>query len=159
MALHRDIFWVGRQWAVTGYGVQACDQKQKGQFDIEAGRLWDDDGLENLRAQKWFNVEDFDKALSIARKRFPEPPKYDPPEPPKEVVPPATNGVAIPPLPKFGAAKSAAVEPLPKTAEGVQAVPVCAAAVKPPGPAAASFEMRIAGSAKFVRPWRLRPRQ
>ena len=36
MALHRDIFWVGRQWAVTGYGVQACDQKQKGQFDIEA---------------------------------------------------------------------------------------------------------------------------
>ena len=50
MALHRDIFWVGRQWAVTGYGVQACDQKQKGQFDIEAGRLWDDDELENLRA-------------------------------------------------------------------------------------------------------------
>ena len=39
MALHRDIFWVGRQWAVTGYGVQACDQKQKGQFDIEASRL------------------------------------------------------------------------------------------------------------------------
>ena len=36
MALHRDIFWVGRQWAVTGYGIQACDQKQKGGFDIEA---------------------------------------------------------------------------------------------------------------------------
>ncbi len=29
MALHRDIFWVGRQWAVTGYGIQACNQKQK----------------------------------------------------------------------------------------------------------------------------------
>jgi hypothetical protein len=120
MALHRDIFWVGRQWAVTGHGVQACDQKQKGQFDIEASRLWDDDGLENLRAQKWFNVEDFDKALSIARKRFPEPPK---------------------------------------TAEGVQPEPICAAAVEPPGPAAASFQMRSAGSAKFVRPWRLRPKQ
>ena len=133
MALHRDIFWVGRQWAVTGYGVQACDQKQKGQFDIEASRLWDDDGLDNLRAQKWFNVEDFDKALSIARKRFPEPPKNDPPAPPKEVVPPAMNGAAIPPLPKFGAAKSAAVEPPPKTAEGVHGgAHVPPRAVEPP---------------------------
>jgi hypothetical protein len=46
MALHRDIYWVGRQWAVTGYGVQACDQKQKGQFDIDASRLWEEDVLE-----------------------------------------------------------------------------------------------------------------
>jgi hypothetical protein len=48
MALHRDIYWVGKQWAVTGYGVQACDQKQKSKFDIEVGRLWDDDVLESL---------------------------------------------------------------------------------------------------------------
>ena len=139
MALHRDIFWVGRQWAVTGYGVQACDQKQKGQFDVEASRLCDDDVLENLRAQKWFNAEGFDKALSMARERFPEPPRNDPPAPPREVVPPAMNEIAIPPPPKFGAAKSAAVEP--------------------PRPAAASFRMRIAGSAKFVRPWWLRSKQ
>ena len=64
MALHRDIYWVGRQWAVTGYGMQACDQKQKGKFDIEASRLWDDDVLESLRANAWLNLEDFDKALS-----------------------------------------------------------------------------------------------
>ena len=70
MALHRDIYWVGRQWAVTGYGMQACDQKQKSQFDIEAHRLWDDDVLERLRANKWLNVEDFDKALAIARQAF-----------------------------------------------------------------------------------------
>ena len=159
MALHRDIFWVGRQWAVTGYGVQACDQKQKGQFDIEASRLWDDDGLDNLRAQKWFNAEDFDKALAIARKRFPEPPKNDLPAPPKEVGPPAMNGAAIPPLLKFGAAKSAAVEPPPKTAEGVTPEPIPSATVEAPRAAAASFQMRIAGSAKFVRPWRLRPKQ
>ena len=25
MALHRDIFWIGRQWAVTGHGMQAID--------------------------------------------------------------------------------------------------------------------------------------
>ena len=35
MALHRDIYWVGRQWAVTGFGVQAVDQRLKGTFDIE----------------------------------------------------------------------------------------------------------------------------
>jgi len=40
MALHRDIYWVGRQWAVTGYGMQAVDQKLQGKFDIEASRLW-----------------------------------------------------------------------------------------------------------------------
>ena len=48
MALHRDIYWVGRQWAVTGYGMQAVDQKQKSKFDIEASRLWEDDLAERL---------------------------------------------------------------------------------------------------------------
>jgi hypothetical protein len=75
MALHRDIYWVGKQWAVTGYGVQACDQKQKSKFDIEADRVWDDDVLESLRAHKWLNVEDLEQALGIARERFPEPPR------------------------------------------------------------------------------------
>jgi hypothetical protein len=73
MALNRDIYWVGRQWAVTGYGLQAIDQKQKSKFDIEASRLWEDDLLENLRAQPWFNPEDFSKGLSVARARHPEP--------------------------------------------------------------------------------------
>ena len=75
MALHRDIYWVGKQWAVTGYGIQACDQKKKGQFDIEASRLWEDGVLESLRAEPWFNGEDFDKALAAARKHYPEPPR------------------------------------------------------------------------------------
>lgn len=100
MALHRDIYWVGRQWTVTGYGIQACDQKQKGQFDIEAARLWEDGVLDSVRALKWLNSEDFDKALSVARKYYPEPPRktppskpvskaneiVSPPEPPKPVV-------------------------------------------------------------------------
>jgi len=73
MALHRDIYWVGRQWAVTGHGIQACDQKQKGQFDIEASRLWEDGVLEAVRALEWLNAEDFDQAVSIARKYYPEP--------------------------------------------------------------------------------------
>jgi hypothetical protein len=75
MALHRDIYWVGRQWAVTGYGMQAVDQKLKGQFDIEASRLWEDGLLERLQAEKWLNPEDFAKALAQARARYPEPPR------------------------------------------------------------------------------------
>ena len=75
MALHREIYWVGRQWAVTGYGIQACDQKQKSEFDIEASRLWEDGVLEGMRALKWLNIEDFEKALSVARQHYPEPPR------------------------------------------------------------------------------------
>lgn len=82
MPLHRDIYWVGKQWAVTGYGVQACDQKQKSQFDIEVGRLWDEDVRDSLRAHKWLNVEDLDKALAIARQRFPAPTAAIAPQPP-----------------------------------------------------------------------------
>ena len=75
MALHRDIFWVGRQWAVTGFGVQAIDQRLKGAFDIEASRLWEDDLTERMHAQPWLNAADFDKALAVARTHFPEPPR------------------------------------------------------------------------------------
>ncbi len=70
MALHRDVYWVGRQWAVTGYGIQACDQRQKSQFDIEVSRLWEAGVLEGMRALEWLNIEDFEKALSVARHRY-----------------------------------------------------------------------------------------
>ena len=91
MALHRDIYWVGRQWAVTGYGVQACDQKQKGQFDIEGSRLWEEGAQDSLRAQKWLNVEDFEKALGVARKYFPEPSRDA--QPPDNPALPTKDGV------------------------------------------------------------------
>ena len=95
MALHRDIHWIGRQWAVTGYGMQAIDQKRGGQFDIEIARLWDDGLLESLSEQKWFNPDDFSKGLAIARKRFPAPPRAIEPEPAPEPEPAS----APPPLP------------------------------------------------------------
>jgi hypothetical protein len=75
MALHRDIYWVGRQWAVTGFGVQAVDQRLKGAFDIEIARLWEDGLQQRMRALVWLKADDFDKALDIARTRFPEPPR------------------------------------------------------------------------------------
>lgn len=73
MALHRDIYWLGRQWAVTGFGLQAIDQRLKGAFDIEGARLWEQGALDHLRAQPWLNAADLDKALDAARKRYPEP--------------------------------------------------------------------------------------
>ncbi|MBR1127832.1 hypothetical protein [Bradyrhizobium iriomotense] len=74
MALHRDIFWVGRQWAVTGAGIQAVDQRLRGVLDIEIARLWDEDLVQSRRAKPGVNAADFDKALTVARERFPQTP-------------------------------------------------------------------------------------
>jgi hypothetical protein len=106
MALHRDIYWVGRQWAVTGYGIQACDQKQKGQFDIEGSRLWEEGMQERLRAQTWLNAEDFEKAVSVARQYYPEPSPNMPPAD-TAVLPPKVD--ETPPLSSPG-----------RTAQGLQ---------------------------------------
>lgn len=82
MALHRDIFWIGRQWAVTGAGVQAVDQRRRSEFDIAIARLWNDELCERTRMHAWLIVEDFEKALTVARARYPAPPdKAPPPEP------------------------------------------------------------------------------
>ena len=77
MALHRDIYWVGRQWAVTGLGLQAVDQKRWSAFDIEASRLWTGDTLVRLRREPWVNSDDLEKALAAARRYFPEPATKD----------------------------------------------------------------------------------
>jgi hypothetical protein len=87
MPLHRDIFWVGRQWAVTGHGMQAVDQKQKSKFDIEISRLWDDDLLDGLSAERWFNLDDFSQGLALARTRYPEPPHRAKAKPAPKVEP------------------------------------------------------------------------
>ncbi|WP_375314505.1 hypothetical protein WHZ77_16080 [Bradyrhizobium sp. A5] len=71
MALHSDIFWVGRQWAVTGAGIQAVDQRLRGALDIDVARLWDDTLVQSRRAKPGVNAADFDKALTVARERFP----------------------------------------------------------------------------------------
>lgn len=157
MALHRDIFWVGRQWAVTGLGVQACDQRQKSQFDIESCRLWDDDLLQALRAHAWLNVEDFEKALAVARARFPVPaPQPSPPDP--VVLPVAESPGIEAKIEKPDAAKPAPVIPVatvdaPEPTLRPQRIFVVAS--ERPAP---RFEMRFAGSAKFTRPWRVQKR-
>ena len=93
MPLHRDIYWVGRQWAVTGYGMQAIDQRLNGVFDIEIAHLWEDGLIEGMHGLEWLNTADFDKGLAAARKRYPEPPRKA--APPEARVFPATDGGLI----------------------------------------------------------------
>jgi hypothetical protein len=147
MALHRDIFWIGRQWAVTGFGMQAINQKHGGEFDIPVERLWDDHPLDAVRAQKWFNPDDFNKGLEVARARHPEPHRpaaplpvekllqeRAPPEVPKPAASPVVPAVEAPPI----AAMHAAPEP-----------------VNPATPAPSFTEMRIPSHpAKLLRVWR-----
>jgi hypothetical protein len=140
MALHRDIFWVGRQWAVTGYGMQAVDQKQKSKFDIEVSRLWDDDLLDGLSVERWFNLEDFSEGLSIARKRYPEPPRTARPAPPATV---SLLKQSAPVPPSKPQPRSEAPRPVPEA--------------KPAKPIVAKFAMRMEGlGAKFAPMWRIR---
>ena len=75
MALHQDIYWLGRQWAVTGSGMQVLNQRLHGQFDIDVIRLWDADLPEQVGGHEWLNVDDFTKGLEIARAQFPGTPE------------------------------------------------------------------------------------
>jgi hypothetical protein len=74
MALHRDIFWLGRQWAVTGYGIQAVNKKLEGKFDVDVSRLWEEGLTEPMLSESWFDLDDFKEALEVARKRSREAP-------------------------------------------------------------------------------------
>jgi hypothetical protein len=132
MPLHRDIFWIGKQWSVTGYGLQTIDQKLKGKFDIEASRIWEDGLPDALRDEKWFNIKDFERGLGEARKQYPKPAgKASPKTPPSPIVPPSPD-VSM-------QAKSG-----PKAR---------------PDSAPADFAMRIAGCrAKLLPTWRIRVR-
>lgn len=69
MVLHRDIYWLGKQWAVTGYGVQAVSDRHEMRFDIAAARIWDENLDADMRQLPWFDAEDFAKAVDVARKR------------------------------------------------------------------------------------------
>lgn len=128
MALHRDIFWVGRQWAVTGLGLQAIDQRLKGAIDLEIAELWDDDLIGRRRAMPGINRDDFDKALAVGRVRFPQP----------------AGSVGAPPL------SDAAPAPLAAAAAPQAVVP--ATPLQAP-----SLTLRTGGIlARFVPQWRIR---
>jgi hypothetical protein len=144
MALHRDIYWVGRQWAVTGAGIQAVDQKRRRVFDIEVARIWDDGIAERIRAQAWLNGEDFDQALAIARTRFPAPPRTSLPlvESVLELIQPAAVELPKPVAPP----PSESIPQLDK-----------AEPVTPPEPVPPLPHLRAEGAlARFLPQWRIR---
>jgi hypothetical protein len=79
MTLHRDIYWLGRQWAVTGHGIQAVNKKLNMRFDIAASRIWEEDADQPMRELDWFDAEDFAEALRVARRLSQETPaKFQP---------------------------------------------------------------------------------
>jgi hypothetical protein len=172
MALHRDIHWIGRQWAVTGYGMQLIDQKLKGFFDIEAIRLWDDGLIEAMHAKDWLNKADFDKGLTIARARYPGSDGNFAQPLHATVLPAPANGhiAPLPQKPKPEEPRREEAKPIepklqkldpivtvPKAAETRKLEPVRPRPepAEPPKPAIAGFHVQFAGSAKFVRPWRV----
>jgi len=161
MALHRDIFWIGRQWAVTGFGVQAVDQRLKGAFDIETARLWDEDLPRRMRVLAWLNADDFNKALEVARGRHPEPPRKSLPlvESVLELIPPMPVA-SEPPKPAISLAKPAAppmelrpgVSRTNATVPPVRPDPIKLQPVKIP---LMAWRVERAG-AKFLPQWRIR---
>jgi hypothetical protein len=126
MALHRDILWIGKQWAVTGHGMQLIDQRLMGAFDIEVARLWDDDLSACMHAKPWLNAEDFDKGLAVARARHKAPEAGSEPAP---VVAPAPEATLVPPP---------------------EQPPVAATERASP-----DLQMKTDGVARFARPWRV----
>jgi len=157
MPLHRDILWIGRQWAVTGFGMQAIDQKLGGRFDIEIARLWDENLTAGLREQTWFNAGDFEKGLAVARKRHPEPlggMVGPPPEPPALLA-----SIAQPPAPSLDAPEVHQIDPIALSEKVVEPIepsfpePLTVESTKPALP---EFRARIVASGRFVRLWRAR---
>jgi hypothetical protein len=65
--ISEPIFWSGRQWLVTSYGVERAD----GLFSIDAGGLFDGWLFEcGLIGAEWVDVSDFIEALRVAVEHF-----------------------------------------------------------------------------------------
>jgi hypothetical protein len=153
MALDSNIYWLGRQWAVTGHGLQLIDQKLDGFFDIRASRLWDETLIEKMRAKEWLNLADFDKGIAIARARYPEESRNVVERSPASVLPVNDGSSVELRLPKLKAVKAqAAPQMLPRIKDIEKPSVIADEPVKSP---AAAFYMQFTGIAKFVHPWRI----
>ena len=170
MALHRDIFWLGRQWAVTGLGLQLIDQKLQGFFDIEASRLWEEPLIAKMHAKEWVNRADFDKGLALARTRYSQTPRATEPLPLLEepvsrlidsILAEPAQPVARPDEALLKRLAPIAPRPEPvavRELEPAKPEPIEPKPVEPvelPGPTP-RFRLGLAGSARFLRPWRVK---
>lgn len=77
MDLHRDgeslsepVYWEGRQWAVTAYGVECLD----GTYPIDKEGLWmnqpEHSWEEHMSEKTWIDLPDFRVAIAIARDMY-----------------------------------------------------------------------------------------
>lgn len=149
MPLHRDILWIGRQWAVTGHGMQLIDQRLMGDFDIEVARLWDDDLIARMQAKAWLNAADFDTALAVARSRHQrsgEAPLVDAPAPPEIIASP-------PPVAALERDTATGMPPVLEEAQERDQPPP--ASIEPPAPRSPDLQMKTSGNARFASPWRV----
>ena len=91
----------------------------------------EDGVLDGMRALEWLNIEDFDKALAVARKHYPEPPR--------KAALPSESVLRL---------NETALKETRSNDTGPKGGPVEAPAQ--------TFDMRVNGwPAKFVRPWRI----
>lgn len=71
-ALQEPIYWKGRQWAVTSYGIEA----RNGKYLIKGERVWEDNRsygwVEHMAEKEWVDLSDFVEALRLARARWPK---------------------------------------------------------------------------------------
>ena len=116
---------------------------------LDVTGIWDDSLSERMRAHDWLNGEDFDRALAMARTRFPMPPRKPLPlvESVLELLQPAPKEPLRTELPKPAAPQPPASIPRPSEA----------ASVTRPTPAPPIPQLRVEGSlAKFLPQWRIR---
>jgi len=70
-ALTEPVYWTGRQWAVTAFGIEA----RNGTYPIPKDRVWEEcngDGwIEHMAEKAWVDMPDFTEALRLARWRWP----------------------------------------------------------------------------------------
>ena len=73
-ALSTPIYWTGRQWAVTRYGIERRD----GRYHIAGDRVWEARNghgwLEHMEEKPRVDLEDFAEALRLARGLWPKTP-------------------------------------------------------------------------------------
>ncbi|WBU27617.1 hypothetical protein OOZ54_13135 [Rhodopseudomonas palustris] len=67
-------YWTGSQWKVTPAGVTTLDNR----YLIEKDRVHEEDvpgytWEQHMAEKTWVDLEDFKRAMAIARKRWPKP--------------------------------------------------------------------------------------
>jgi hypothetical protein len=69
----KPIYWTGRQWAVTKFGIEA----RNGDYKIPRNRVWEENSgqgwIEHMAEKGWVDIHDFTEALRLARSRWPMP--------------------------------------------------------------------------------------